>query len=1025
MRQTKLLLLLFAVIFLASFTLSSAMAEINPNPAKQKYVAKTAVATPYWMKNVVMCSGQKFASNTVLAPMLWSSVSTWTSIGTTKPVAGSAVTIPTGIHIILDETPPALANVTINGVLEFARTNLNLTADWIMVMGKLEIGTPTAPFIQKAIITLKGSNTNESVMGMGTRGIMVMGGTLELHGTPPSKIWTKLNNHAAANTTNLSLADPVAWTANDQVAIGITDFYGVANGSVQQTTISSVNNSTSINLQNGLNAQRWGKLQYVTTTGMSLTPGTLPANIDRGTPTILDERAEVANLTRNIVIQSPDDALWQNNSFGCHVMIMRNGNTQGVAHLNGVEIKRGGQAGKLGRYPFHWHMLSYDGSTTLPDITGQYIRNSVINKSSQRGIVIHGTNGAEVKNNIVYDVRGHGIFTEDAVERRNIIDGNLVFKVRNSAVNEALKLHETETSFGASGFWISNPDNVIVNNIAADCAGMGFWLAFPTRIFGASAAVALNPSVLKFGIFNNNHAHGNQNTGIFIDNPEIDEAGNTEGYRYTSTTNMQNPQWPYAEVLTYELSEYSTWKNNRSGVWNRSNSPRNIKAISADNTGKFFSGASDNIMTGAIEKTLAVGTSLNYNMNGVLFPDTYGSDEPPVAFASYHSTFEIKNNVIVNFPAVLGKSSGAFALDDYYLIPVDKGSVRNPNNIIINSHPGVRILPREPQFTFGVVWDYHNYWGGPAAQDNYYVFDNPFFTYGLPTHLPQNNTSSGGVVVPGPFYGFHSYTINGVVRTYDKISVSRTTAAGATVGNWTVEGGFYGDLLGNMRHFATHPSGYYYLDFPTLSDVNDFQVAISNMTTTNDYQVVSIEYSGDYLISNLFSSTAYNMSEFGNAIPFPVGQQDTHSYAAVGSFQAVVNAPFGEVYWQDRINNKVWFKVRGGINDGYSDLAPNNDANLYKEFAVRAYGVQSVLSNVQAANDLETKIQLYPNPSTGVVTVSNCENSKFKLFDMLGRFIKQGTIVNSTLDISECNSGNYVLQIEVDSKIETKKIIKI
>jgi len=32
--------------------------------------------------------------------------------------------------------------------------------------------------------------------------------------------------------------------------------------------------------------------------------------------------------------------------------------TGGQARVEGVEFRRGGQSGALGRYPFHWHMLS-------------------------------------------------------------------------------------------------------------------------------------------------------------------------------------------------------------------------------------------------------------------------------------------------------------------------------------------------------------------------------------------------------------------------------------------------------------------------------------------------------------------------------------------------------------------------------------------------------------------------------------------------------------------------------------------
>ena len=56
--------------------------------------------------------------------------------------------------MILDESPPVLSSLSISDTLEFANQNLNLTTEWILVTGKLQVGTPTAPYIRKAIITL-------------------------------------------------------------------------------------------------------------------------------------------------------------------------------------------------------------------------------------------------------------------------------------------------------------------------------------------------------------------------------------------------------------------------------------------------------------------------------------------------------------------------------------------------------------------------------------------------------------------------------------------------------------------------------------------------------------------------------------------------------------------------------------------------------------------------------------------------------------------------------------------------------
>ena len=287
MKNIQLIFLFFflSIVHAFSFTVGSSNSTFSPESAMSIESKQSLLATPE----------------------LWSNPNTW---GGVKPVAGDQVTIPADKYIILDESPPDLGSLTILGTLEFAAKDLNLTTRWIMVMGELRIGSESAPFQQKAIITLNGNDVNESIMGMGTRGLMVMGGLLELHGTPPTKTWTKINAHAPKGSTNLSLLETANWNVNDQIVVAPTDYIGT--GDAQRVSIDAINGN-SLTISTGLNAQRWGVLQYATSTGMSLTPGTLPGTVVAGTPTVLDERAEVGNLTRNIVIQSPDDALWQNN----------------------------------------------------------------------------------------------------------------------------------------------------------------------------------------------------------------------------------------------------------------------------------------------------------------------------------------------------------------------------------------------------------------------------------------------------------------------------------------------------------------------------------------------------------------------------------------------------------------------------------------------------------------------------------------------------------------------------------------
>src|SRR5215831_8959394 len=96
----------------------------------------------------------------------WSDPATWPD--KKVPAKDATVTIDRDMNVVLDVTPPALHSLTINGKLSFADDkDLELTTEWIMVHGELEIGTEAKPHTRKATITLTDNIKNEDFGGMG------------------------------------------------------------------------------------------------------------------------------------------------------------------------------------------------------------------------------------------------------------------------------------------------------------------------------------------------------------------------------------------------------------------------------------------------------------------------------------------------------------------------------------------------------------------------------------------------------------------------------------------------------------------------------------------------------------------------------------------------------------------------------------------------------------------------------------------------------------------------------------------
>ena len=148
---------------------------------------------------------------------LWSDPATWDG---TLPIAGDAVIIPSGQSVTLDIDSPPLASLTVNGDLFFADQDVSLTANWIAVAGRLQIGSEAAPFQHKAIITLTRTDETANIFGndpltSGNKFLMVhSGGHIAIHGSSRDKVsWTQLNANASVGDSSITLAEPVDWVA--------------------------------------------------------------------------------------------------------------------------------------------------------------------------------------------------------------------------------------------------------------------------------------------------------------------------------------------------------------------------------------------------------------------------------------------------------------------------------------------------------------------------------------------------------------------------------------------------------------------------------------------------------------------------------------------------------------------------------------------------------------------------------------------------------------------------------------------
>jgi hypothetical protein len=579
-------------------------------------------------------------------PALWSKASTWPN--KKVPAAGDKVEIPAGRTVVLDVSPPALSGLTVMGKLSFAdKSDLTLSTEWIMLHGELEVGTEAKPFTHNATITLTDNVKEEEMMGMGDRGIMLSGGTLNLHGTR-TNTWTKLAKTAEAGSTSIEVLNATQWRAGDEIVLASTDFDP---RQAERRTIAAISGNA-ITLDKPLQYMHFGKITFD-----------------------VDERGEVANLTRNVKVQASPDAA--ESFFGGHIMAM----VTSKLFIEGVELNRMGQHLQLARYPIHWHLVGDGGK-------GQYIRNASIHDTYNRCVTVHGTNEVRVENNVTYNIVGHCFFLEDGIEHGNQFVRNLAIQVKchmtkpcvptnlapnaeNSFTNENRAAYRAASMSGkdtllpsdntVAAYWITNPDNIFIDNVAAGSDENGFWWSLPEHPQGAfeGSDTAKNtwPRRIRIAEFRDNVAHSNYDGFMMDRNINAENIFGLAGPSHIPKENPADENSPSVDSLLESLTAY---KNRNGGVWGRGERHifRNLKA--ADNAIGYTNSTGSigaDTFTSLVVDSLFVGETDNVGNPVTPEEKAYGRSLPKIkipdfpirGYEYYDYRHDIVNTTFVNF----------------------------------------------------------------------------------------------------------------------------------------------------------------------------------------------------------------------------------------------------------------------------------------------------------------------------------------------------------------------------------------
>lgn len=415
----------------------------------------------------------------------------WSSYAAT---CGLTCVIPSGTRVLLD-TSMDVTSLTIQGELvwDTTKSNLVLSAGFAVCEdgGNFTLGTALSPMLFPATIYIK--NNGASHVGLGARSFgghtstPTRGSNVMIYGKPLAKTWTLLTATANVGATSIQVADAsMGWSVGDRIAISPTTLpvtSAAGAGYAEAFDITSISGST------------------ITLSG-SLTEKKLGDAVKRF-------QAEVINLSRNVKITG--DAFDVDNR-GLHTVLFGQGGTMTIAY---TRVERAGQRGLTGKYPLHFH--------NVKNCNGKCVfRGNAVEDSHQRGIIIHATHRSLVTENVLFRVRGAGLYVEDGNEMENIVSYNVVLCHDGTQDRMNCRAPGTDNTQAddvqQSGAWVLSPSNDFIGNRLVNQYNAFFMQtsAFPFgRGFSAQKVCAIHS---QFGRFSKNVCHSNWRFGWYPDN---------------------------------------------------------------------------------------------------------------------------------------------------------------------------------------------------------------------------------------------------------------------------------------------------------------------------------------------------------------------------------------------------------------------------------------------------------------------------------------------------------------------------
>ena len=454
------------------------------------------------------------AAQPFYAAVAWSSYLAWRGEG--LPKEGQIVVIPRSNTILLDTTPPALTGMLLYGVLiisDDVDIELRLGLLAILESGALIAGSAERPHAHRFTVTLATNffqrsplyylddiySLTQQTEPYLDKTLEVLGGTLQLHGMPPTVAMARLAVTARPGDSAITVDRWVPWRAGDTIALVTKDDSNphhieerviVQRAANATHTVLRFSSETPLRHRHGGEDERTGLLNGTNNAqawaGGWLGGGWNAAAYERSVGT------DVVYLTRTICIRG--DTISSVSAVGASVWLINTTSSQ----LSHVELHRTGKRGAKQTYSVLLQELRYPADWMVLD-------DVIIHDSYYRGVVLQATQHVVVSQVTVLHADGFGMASIGASDEGVTIQDSLVAGLYGDSGG---------ADTVAAGLFVSSADVALRNSEFCVSTGHGVWFALRFLFFTATARVC--PGQCSLAAIEGNRIHHTGGHGLLV-----------------------------------------------------------------------------------------------------------------------------------------------------------------------------------------------------------------------------------------------------------------------------------------------------------------------------------------------------------------------------------------------------------------------------------------------------------------------------------------------------------------------------